>query len=54
MPHYYFHLRTTDGPERDDEGITFPGLDGAKADALLPAFLRWHPKNYRLATKAGS
>lgn len=38
MPHYFFHLRTTDGIERDDEGITFPSLDEARADALSCLF----------------
>ncbi|WP_428413450.1 DUF6894 family protein [Pararhizobium sp.] len=33
MPHYFFHLITADGTERDDEGITFLGLEEAKADA---------------------
>jgi hypothetical protein len=33
MPHYFFHLITADGTERDNEGITFPGLEEAKADA---------------------
>ena len=38
MPHYFFHLRTTDGVEPDDEGITFPSLDEARADALSCLF----------------
>jgi len=38
MPHYYFHLRTIDGTERDEEGITFKSLDDAKADALSSLF----------------
>lgn len=38
MPHYFFHLRSTDGIERDDEGITFPSLDQARADALACLF----------------
>ncbi len=38
MPHYYFHLRTTDGIERDHEGITFPSLDEARTDALSCLF----------------
>jgi len=38
MQHYFFHLRTTDGIERDDEGITFPSLDEARADALSCLF----------------
>jgi len=38
MPHYYFHLRTIEGAERDEEGITFPSLDDAKADALSSLF----------------
>ena len=38
MPHYFFHLRTADGLERDDDGITFPSLDEAKADALACLF----------------
>ena len=38
MPHYFFHLRTADGIERDVEGITFPGLEEAKADALACLF----------------
>ncbi|WP_276121957.1 DUF6894 family protein [Pararhizobium qamdonense] len=33
MPHYFFHLITADGTERDDEGINFPDLEKAKADA---------------------
>jgi len=38
MPHYYFHLRTTEGIERDEEGITFPNLAEAKADVLSCLF----------------
>jgi len=38
MPHYYFHLRTTDGIVRDEKGITFPSIDQAKADALSSLF----------------
>jgi hypothetical protein len=38
MPHYFFHLRTTDGIERDDEGMTFPCLDEARADAISCLF----------------
>ena len=38
MPHYFFHLRTTDGIERDVEGITFSKLDQARADALACLF----------------
>jgi hypothetical protein len=34
MPHYFFHLLTADGFEPDDEGISFPDLEAAKADAL--------------------
>jgi isopentenyl phosphate kinase len=33
MPHYFFHLITADGTERDDEGINFPDLEEAKANA---------------------
>jgi hypothetical protein len=38
MPHYFFHLRTNDGVERDDEGITFPSLDQARDDARTCLF----------------
>jgi hypothetical protein len=38
MPHYFFHLQTTDGIERDTEGITFPSLEEARADALACLF----------------
>lgn len=38
MPHYYFHLRTIDSVEHDVEGITFPNLEEAKADARASLF----------------
>jgi hypothetical protein len=33
MPHFFFHLIASDGKEPDDEGISFPDLGAAKADA---------------------
>ncbi len=33
MPHYFFHMRTTEGVEQDPEGITFPSLEDARKDA---------------------
>ena len=33
MPHYYFHMRTTEGVEQDPEGIKFPSLEDARKDA---------------------
>jgi len=38
MPHYFFHLRTTDGVEPDLEGLTFASLTEARADALSCLF----------------
>jgi len=29
MPCYYFHLRTTAGLQRDEEGLELPGLEAA-------------------------
>jgi len=33
MPHFYFHLRTPAGWERDDTGLDFVGLEAAYLDA---------------------
>jgi len=35
MPHFYFHLRTDDGIDRDFEGMTFPSFDEARNDAAI-------------------
>ena len=33
MPHFYFHLRTPAGWERDQDGLDFIGLEAAYLDA---------------------
>ena len=33
MPHFYFHLRTPAGWERDQDGLDFTGLEAAYLDA---------------------
>lgn len=38
MPHYLFHIRTTEGIEADHEGIVFADIDAAKADARASLF----------------
>ena len=35
MPHFYFHLRTPAGWERDDTGLDFVGLEAAYLEACL-------------------
>ncbi|WP_336491110.1 DUF6894 family protein [Methylobacterium nigriterrae] len=39
MPRYYFHLRTPDGLQWDEEGVPFAGLEAAYLDACrtIPA-----------------
>lgn len=38
MPHYFFHVRTTEGIEADHEGIAFVDIDAAEADARASLF----------------
>jgi hypothetical protein len=37
MPRYFFHIRTGDHLNRDDEGVVLPSLEAAQAEALRSA-----------------
>jgi len=63
MPHFYFHLRTPAGWERDDIGLDFIGLEAAYLDACraIPAMAAELAKSkhdplryvFEIADKAG-